>query len=163
MEAVAALGIAGNVVQFIDFATKLCATSGEIYRHTNGASATNAQAEMLLKSFVETIDRVTSDLESYFSSLEAASGQAQLQENVGVTDIIKDCQMIARDLSQRFNKLKTNEKPDRWKSFMAGVKCIWRKDELEELSNRLKKNREELQWRITLSVRQVITRILQLH
>jgi hypothetical protein len=153
MEAVAALGIAGNVVQFLDFATKLCVTSVEIYQHTNGASASNAHAETLLKSFVETIDEIAADLGKYFTSLNAAFPQAQQQGDTQICSIIKDCQEIASDLLQRFDKLKTSGKPGKWKSFVAGVKWIWRKNELKELQSRLKDIREILEWRILLSLR----------
>ena len=153
MEAVAALGIAGNVVQFLDFATKLCLTSVEIYQHNNGASAANDHAETLLKSFVETIDEISRDLGKYFMSLGAASTQAQEQGDSQICLIITDCQKIANDLLQRFNKLKTSGTPGKWKSFLAGIKCIWRKNELEDLHSRLKRNRKELEWRIMLSLR----------
>jgi hypothetical protein len=153
MEAVAALGVAGNVVQFLDFATKLCVTSVEIYQRTSGASAANSQAETLLKSFVDTIDEISSDLAKYFTSLNAASTQAQQQGDTQICNIIADCQQVASDLTRRFDKLKTSGKPGKWKSFVAGVKCIWREKELEELHSRLKRNREELEWRIMLSLR----------
>jgi hypothetical protein len=39
------------------------------------------------------------------------------------------------------------------------VKCVWNKNELEELHKRLKKNRDELEWRIMLSLRRVFTSI----
>lgn len=153
MEAVVALGVAGNTVQFLDFATKLCVTSIEIYRDANGASTTNAQSENLLKSFIETIDEVSFDLGKYFHALDAASAQASNQGDVQVRLVIEDCQAIAQDLSLRFNKLKASGKRGKWKSFVTGLKCLWGKNELEELQKRLRKNQDELEWRIMLSLR----------
>jgi uncharacterized protein YdiU (UPF0061 family) len=159
MEAVVALGVAGNTVQFLDFATKLCVTSIEIYRNTTGASTTNGQAETLLKSFIDTIDEVSNDLEQYFQALSTASTQASNQDDIQVQLVITDCQAIAQDLLQRFEKLKRTGRPGKWKSFITGVKCVWNKNELEELHKRLKKNRDELEWRIMLSLRRVFTSI----
>jgi hypothetical protein len=152
MEAVVALGVAGNTVQFLDFASKLCATSIEIYRDADGATSTNTHSELLLKSFIDTIDEVSRDLAKYFHALDAASSQAHNQGDVQIGLIIKDCQAIAKDLSLRFGKLKASGRPGKWKSFVTGLKCVWRKNELEELQKRLKKNREELEWRIMLSL-----------
>jgi capsule polysaccharide export protein KpsE/RkpR len=153
MEAVVALGVAGNKVQFLDFATKLCVTSIEIYRDASGASTTNAQSEILLKSFIDTIEDVSNDLGKYFNALNAASAQANVQGDVQIRLVIADCQAIAQDLSQRFEKLKASGKPGKWKSFVAGLKCVWGKNELDELQKRLKKNRDDLEWRIMLSLR----------
>lgn len=147
------LGIAGNAVQFLDFATKLCVTSIEIYRGADGASASNAQAEMLLKSFVETIDEVSSNLGQYCVALSAASKQASGRGEAQTSSIISDCQAIADELVRRFDKLKSSGTPGKWKSFVSGLKCMWKKQELEELQRRLKQNRDELEWRILLSLR----------
>ena len=153
MEVVAALGVAGNTVQFLDFATKLCATSIEIYREANGTSVANSQTETFLRSFIETLDEVLTDLGRYFSALGATATHAQVQGDDQITLIITDCQSIAKDLSSRLDKLKASGKPGKWKSFKSGMKCFWGKDELEELQTRLKKNRDELEWRIMLSLR----------
>lgn len=153
MEALAALGLAGNTVQFLDFATKLCSTSVEIYRGVDGSSASNTQAEGLLKGFIETIDEVASDLGQYRTALSAASKQAAGKGELQIASIIVDCQTIADDLLRRFEKLKSDGKPGKWKSFVTGVKCLWKKHELEELQKRLRANREELEWRILLSLR----------
>ncbi|KAF2025695.1 hypothetical protein EK21DRAFT_116550 [Setomelanomma holmii] len=154
MEAVAALGIAGNTVQFLDFASKLCVTSFEIYRNADGASASNSQAKLLLQSFVDTIDQVSNDLSQYFNALGAASTKALQQNDAQTALIISDCQSIAKDLSSRYEKLKASSKPGKWKSFAIGLKCVWKKNELEELQKRLKKLRDELEWRIMISLRE---------
>lgn len=156
MEALAALGVAGNTVQFLDFATRLCVTSINIYQGVNGTSASNAQAEALLKSFIETIDEVSSNLGQYCVALGAASEQASGRGEARISSIITDCQAIAEDLLRRFDKLKSSGKPGIWKSFVAGVKCTWRKHELEDLEDRLRKNRSELEWCILLSLRYFI-------
>lgn len=153
MEALAALGVAGNTVQFLDFATKLCVTSIEIYRGADGASASNAQAEGLLKRFIETIDEVSSNLGKYCVALSVASKQASGRGEAQISSIISDCQAIAKDLLGRFDKLKSSGKPGKWKSFVSGVKYMWKKQELEVLQGRLKQNRDELEWRILLSLR----------
>lgn len=155
MEAVVALGIAGNSVQFLDFASKLCATSIEIYRAADGASASNAQAEALLKSFIDSTDEVTLDLGQYMVALQTTTQKASGKSDAQIASIILDCQAIATDLSQRFEKLRSSGKPGKWKSFVGGVKCMWKKNELEELQEKLKRHRAELEWRILLSLRRV--------
>ena len=155
MEAVAALGVAGNTVQFLDFATKLCVTSIEIYRGAEGASASNAQAEKLLKSFIGSIDEVSSNIGEYcvvLSSTLQTSGRGETR----ISSTISDCRSIADDLLRRFNRLKSSGKPGKWQSFISGVKCMWKMQELEDLQSRLKENRDELEWCILLSLRYLL-------
>jgi hypothetical protein len=69
MEATAALGVAANFLQFLDFSQKLCSTSLEIHRAANGATNANAESEILLRDFIATIGTLTSDLKQYRSAL----------------------------------------------------------------------------------------------
>ncbi|KAL2440891.1 hypothetical protein ABEF95_008482 [Exophiala dermatitidis] len=154
MEALAAFGVAANVVQFLDFATKLCVTSVEIYRGVHGASASNAQAEVLLKSFIATIDEVSSDLGQYSVALSTSSKEASRRGEAQIGAIVLDCQSVAEDLLQRYQKLKSGGSPGKWRSFVSGVKCMWKHQELEALQRRLKQNRDELEWRVLLSLRE---------
>jgi hypothetical protein len=153
MEAVVALGVAGNVLQFLDFASKLCSTSLEIYRTADGASTSNAQTEALLKDFMESMDEVSSDLVQYRSALFVTSKQALAAGPSQIGLIISDCQAISDELVARFEKLKSGGKPGRWKSFVTAVKCMWEKKELDELQYRLQQHRAELEWRILISLR----------
>ena len=47
LEALAAVGLAGNIVQFIDFSTNLLAEAREIHQSTTGSSATNVELETI--------------------------------------------------------------------------------------------------------------------
>jgi hypothetical protein len=153
MEAIVALGIAGNAVQFLDFATKLCATSTEIYRDASGVSAANKQSQTLVRNFIDKIDEISKDVGLYFDALRTASGQSSAQADPQISLIIQDCQAIAKDISRRLAKLKASGTHGRWKSFLKGLECMWRKNELAELEGRLKRNRSELEWRTLLSMR----------
>lgn len=157
MEAIVAVGVAGNVLQFLDFASKLCSTSLEIYRTANGTPTSNAQTEALLKGFIESMDGVSSDLAQYRTALSVTSKQAFIPGQNELGTIISDCQNLANDLMTRFEKLKASGRPGRWKSFVAGVKCMWKKKELDELQLRLQQHRKELEWRMLISLRFIIS------
>jgi hypothetical protein len=151
MEAVAAVGIAGNAVQFLDFSQKLYSTSLEIYRTTNGASTQNAQSEVLLRDFIESIDTVSSDLEQYRSALDLTSPLASGAG--GVQDIVEDCRGLAGELLGRFEKLRAHGQVGPWKSLVKSVKCMWKEKELQDLQTRLGRYRHQLEWRVLISLR----------
>jgi hypothetical protein len=49
-ETLAAVGLVSNIVQFVDFGTKLLATSRALYRSTEGAMQENVDLEMITAS-----------------------------------------------------------------------------------------------------------------
>lgn len=151
MEAITALGVAGNVLQFIDFGQKLVSTSFEIYNAANGASARNQESESLLKSFIESIDTVSTDLVQYDARL--ALTFEQTSSSPGLQQIVNDCRDIATDLLARFDKLKLQRNPGRWKSMLRAVKCMWKEYELQDLQARLGRYHSELEWRVLVSLR----------
>jgi hypothetical protein len=153
MEAAVALGVAGNVLQCLDFASKLCSASLEIQRTADGASTSDAQTEALLKDFIGSMDEVSSDLVQYRSALLVTLKQALAAGQSRIGSIISDCQVLTDELVARFEKLKWGGNPGRWKSFVTGMKCMWKKKELDELQYRLQQYRAELEWRILNSFR----------
>jgi hypothetical protein len=153
MEAVVALGVAGNVLQFLDFGQKLYSTSLEIHRAATGASTANAESETLLRDFIESIDTVSSDLKQYRSALDATSPQVSGAGTSALHDVVENCKVLAVELLDRFEKLRGEGNRGRWKSFMTGVTCMWKEKELQDLQGRLGRYRSQLEWRVLISLR----------
>lgn len=55
MEATVALGIAGNIVQFIDFSQKFCRAVFQIYHSATGATKHNDVVETLIDNFTSSL------------------------------------------------------------------------------------------------------------
>ncbi|KAK0705521.1 hypothetical protein B0H67DRAFT_649843 [Lasiosphaeris hirsuta] len=72
MEATVALGLAGNITQFLDFGLKLCKTVSEIYRSGTGITKYNAETEALTKNFAFGLDNLSGDLTKYYAYLATA-------------------------------------------------------------------------------------------
>jgi hypothetical protein len=151
MEAMAALGAAGNVIQFLDFGQKLISTSAQIYAAGSGVSVANKESETLLKDFIDSIDTVFENLLEYNTRMGEKLPHAAVQN--GLQDIIDDCKNLAAELLVRFEKLKLERKPGRWKSTARAVKCMWQSSELVELQTRLSRYQSQFEWRILLSLR----------
>jgi hypothetical protein len=151
MEATAALGVAANVLQFLDFGQKLYSTSLEIHRAANGATNANAESETLLRDFIATIDTLTRDLKQYRLTLTVIS--PQVAQAGSLQDVVEKCRALANDLLGRFQKLRPEGKRSRWKSWVKGVECMWRGRELQDLQSRLARYRSELEWHVLISLR----------
>ncbi|KAM0550334.1 hypothetical protein ACHAPJ_009005 [Fusarium lateritium] len=103
METLAALLVAGAVIQFIDFGSKLLSSSRQLYRSTDGVTT-------------ETLDMklVTTDLSTLLQGLKQKLPQYRpmtkekntSEDDAATDDLCKRCVEIAEELLLRVNKLK---------------------------------------------------------
>ena len=116
-EAIVAFGLATNVIQFIDFTTKLCSRIRE-YASSSG----------LPKRLAAQSDRL-SDLVSILQSVNGSSGQRVLN---GQT--LARCQTQAQELSDFIDELKSDGQRQSWaKNAKKAFKSLNRSDQIEEL------------------------------
>jgi hypothetical protein len=150
MEALAAVGVAGNVLQFLDFGQKLVTTCTEIYLSTSGSLKANDDSEMLLREFAESIDNLSSDLSRY---QDALNDTVQQVGGSPMKVTVDGCRSLAQDLIKRFERLRGEGNLGRWKSLVKGVKCMWKAKELQELQKRLTQHRSQLEWHVLIALR----------
>ena len=116
-EAIVAFGLASNVVQFIDFTTKLCS---RIREYASGSD--------LPKSFAARSDRL-SDLLTILQSANESSGQGILSGQM-----LARCQTQAQELSDFIDDLKSDGQRQSWaKNAKKAFKSLNRSDQIEEL------------------------------
>lgn len=150
MEPLTALGLAGNVVQFIDFGCKLIAKARDVHRDGSVVE----HDDMLV---------VNDDLRRYTTKLRDTmrpTGTLQLalsEDDTSFLDICDGCLRVARDLEQALNKLRLPDKPSKWKSFRQALKSVWGKERLAEMKNRLDLYSEQLDRRMLASIGYGIT------
>jgi hypothetical protein len=87
MDPITALGVAGIVVQFIDFDGKLCSTFMDVYQ--SGTTKANLETEMLVQTFIDSIDTVSTNLVEYRNALSKKSGDGLEQDSV--QKIVAEC------------------------------------------------------------------------
>lgn len=150
MEAAAALGIAGNVVQFLDFSQKLSKTILEIWKSTKGIAKSSEHTEIAAQTFLESLDCVSNDLCEYRGFLSQ-----QNNGNGPIQSVIDGCRELADDLINHIDKLRVTGQPRKWKSIAAAMKTLWQEQELLVLEGKLSKLRNELETRVLFSLRYV--------
>jgi hypothetical protein len=60
LDPLTALSVAGNIVQFIDFSTKLIAKGHELYNSVDGATVGNAELEVIARDLQDLNGRLQS-------------------------------------------------------------------------------------------------------
>jgi hypothetical protein len=139
MEALAIIGLVGNIVQFVDFSGKLISKSTELYRSSEGALAENIDIEMATNHLVL--------LNSKLKDAAAATGDSALE------NLCKSCNTAAEKLLAALAKVKVNGQQQKWKSMRKALRSVWSKEEIGELERRLSKFREELNLHIVVDLR----------
>jgi len=153
MDPLSALSVAGTIIQFVDFGSKLLSGSVELYRSFSGSLEIHQQLELVtsnLKSVAIKIRRVSS-----FTGGEAGrplSEEDQRQES-SVHAICDEAARIADELLSKLASLKVKSEKNRvWESLKAMIKAAWSKEEIEALSKRLSHLRDALNTRTMLSL-----------
>jgi hypothetical protein len=159
MEATAALGIAGNIVQFIDFSQKLCKTFSQIYQSATGATKHNNDTEVLINSFASSLDALSADLSKYYANLSTdVPADASSNDQVGdqMRCLVKNCREVAVELQRRLDSVKMRgQQAGKRKAILVAVKAMWKENEFQDVEQTLIRFRKELQWTVVVSLRSV--------
>jgi hypothetical protein len=143
LEALAAIGLASNIVQFFDFLCKLFAEIGEIRSSATGISENNADLETIASELKRMIARLT--------SATIPSGSATGQQ---LKDLAGKIASVADDLLGAITEFKANKPRGKWKSFVHAVQQKLSKGQkVEKMASRLSKLQEQLNTQLLLLVR----------
>jgi len=141
MEALAAVGLASSVVQFVDFATKIISKGYQYQRSVDGVLDENVE----LQAIADCLDQLSKGLVTSKEKTSPSSRRKKnSKENEALKAIAMECQKIANDLSTAVDRLKMSGKRTKWKSFRQALKSQWKKEEIEATLRRLRLAREDL-------------------
>ena len=136
MEALAALALAGNVLQFVQFVSVLVSTVSEVHDSASGASERTIE----LENIYERLSAFTSSLQIQEST--GVSAFTQTTENLAhiraVSDLAKDCKGLCDQLLETIRDLKVEGgRWRRFRSFKAALKSAWESEKIDALEARL--------------------------
>jgi hypothetical protein len=139
MEALTIIGLVGNIVQFVDFSSKLISTSTQLYGSAEGALAENVD-----------IEAVTNDLVLLSNSLKDTASNPC---DEALKSLSESCHTVAEQLLVALDKVKAKGKHQRLESIRKAVRSVWNKQHIEGLERRLARFREELNLRVVVDLR----------
>ena len=142
MEALAAIGLVGNIVQFVDFSGKLISKSAQLYYSYDGALQENIDIENAAKHLLLLNKKLKDDA--------VTVGDGALQT------LCLSCREAAINLLEALDKVKVKDKQQKWESIRKALRSIWSKEEVKALEQRLAKIKDDLNLRVVVGLRQVI-------
>ncbi|KAH0563496.1 hypothetical protein GP486_001931 [Trichoglossum hirsutum] len=141
MEVFAAIGLAGNIIQFVDFGGKLISKMAEIQKSGTGALAENID-----------IETATNDLALLSTKLHDSANSAG---DTALWELCQSCDAIATELLTVLDTVKVHGGPNKLKSFRKALRSVWSKKDITLLEQRLAQFRDELNLHVTVDLRSV--------
>jgi hypothetical protein len=142
MDPLTALSLAGNIIQFVEFGTRLLSTTKELYRSSKGTLNINDELQL-----------VTTDFSTLITILKNSSA-SQGDGSSNFDKICDEALAVATEIITKLEDLKLDEgKFKLWRSLQRAVKEIWSERELKGLVDRLNKLRKALDATVLFSLR----------
>ena len=144
LESMAALGLASNIIQFVDFGCRLFSKSRELYQSTEDSVAEHIE-----------LDNIASFLSRISQTLTVSNpspGHAPREESQ-VESLASTCKKIADELSHALDQLKAKgPKRKKWQCFRITLKRIWKSEQIDAMARRL----DSCSSALTLSLVQIL-------
>ncbi|KAJ9160716.1 hypothetical protein NKR19_g3020 [Coniochaeta hoffmannii] len=146
MDPVTALGLAGNIVQFIDFTCNLLSKANDI--HKDGFLVEYADMQLVNDDLREHVEGLRTRLQP----LDTAEPMVCDNEKA-FRKLCGKCLKVAAELEQALKLLQIHGKKTKWKSFRQALKSVWGKQHLTELKGRLDLYSDQLDRRLLADLR----------
>ncbi|KAI1324667.1 hypothetical protein F5Y16DRAFT_402233 [Xylariaceae sp. FL0255] len=130
MDPLTAVGLAGNIFQFISFVGDLLNNTRKLYASATGTSSANDH----FQDICGTLIKFNEDLR------QPPSGADQLSKyGKALAQCAAACKQECEDLLRIMNKLRTiaTTGPRYWNSFRAALTEVWKHDDIEDLRSRI--------------------------
>lgn len=148
VSAIAALGLAANVGQLVDYALRIVSKSRELRKSLDGTLPENHHTAVITESLYS----ASCTLSSYLDNCKAADQVLSLEDE-RLKEISRACGAIASSLLDELERLRlASDKHTKWNSFRQALKAVWGKGKLDILANTLEMYRNELKTILQISI-----------
>ncbi|PGH12448.1 hypothetical protein AJ79_04284 [Helicocarpus griseus UAMH5409] len=134
MDPLGALGLAANVVQFVEFGMNVIESVGEIRNSVSGTTAHNASLEIAASTLKEWSSRLATP---HVSSV-------QTEDEKAIYLLACECHKISQDLLEFVSKIKPKNKKSKIDVFFSAIHDKWHENAKTELRERLEICRSQL-------------------
>jgi hypothetical protein len=132
LDPLSALSVAGTIVQFVEFGSKLLSQGRELYKlRSKGQLMVDAELGLVTNDLCAIIKRFRGSL-----ALGTSDGRESDDPGAEFDKICDTAASIAEKLLAKLEKMKVNRPKDsNWKTLCQILKIMWSRDEIDDLSN----------------------------
>jgi len=153
MDPLTAFSLAGTIIQFVDFGSRLFSEGRALYESTTGALTANEELELVLIDLRAIIAKLKKS--PGHSAPDCHSVKTSSADSRKTFEAICDGTLeVAEDLAARLDLLKVkNSKHRAWESLRKVLKNAWSKSEIEDLKKRLASLKSALDTGLMMTIR----------
>lgn len=143
LEALVAVGLAGNIVQFTHFAQQFLSGTRKLYSSTSGATAENLELELIAQTLrqlaeSEVLREHAVDAQQGNSVRPSTGRPADPgRDDEDWTKLIHQCKELAVDLLKLLKSFKVESDHKRWETVRQSIRIAWKKGDIESMQQRL--------------------------
>ncbi|KAI4086823.1 MAG: hypothetical protein LQ344_007260 [Seirophora lacunosa] len=141
MESLAILGLAGNILQFLDFSGKIISGTLELYQSANGATSSNLVLENTSKDLVQLCAAMLPDLTS-------RSALTRSDSETALITLSESCRTLGQELLTVLEDLKVKGRRKRWQSARQALRSAWKARDVQRLESQLASYRSQIAARL---------------
>ncbi|GFN19674.1 uncharacterized protein AtWU_09479 [Aspergillus tubingensis] len=127
MDPLTAVGLASNIISFVDFTTQVISRCEELYRSASGATAENLELEDLATN----IRRLAEETQS-------------TKEDEILKSLSSQCISVSDELIALLNSVKVKSDRRGWASIHQALKSVWKQSDIDDLQQRLNQIQAQL-------------------
>ncbi|KAF5012504.1 hypothetical protein FDECE_1457 [Fusarium decemcellulare] len=154
METLAGLGLAGNIVQFIDFSGKVLKKARKIYQSRDSETDESTDFKLISNHLLEALSSIQKpkpELPSSAQPTQTNAADKMLEELRG------RCCQVGSELIAVLTRLEKQGGATKWKSFKQALSAEWKSGQLEKMQERLTAVRDEILFHIALSLKSSVS------
>jgi hypothetical protein len=134
LEAFAAIGLVGNVVQFVEFSSMLFSHTRQISSSASG-----------LSDDLDDLSLITTSLQGFCTTFSNDStGSLQDKSHVPLQKLAVDCGIAAQQLLDVVEIVRSKKPGSKFSSFKACLKGVWSQNKIEQMATRINSFRTAL-------------------
>ncbi|PMD21752.1 hypothetical protein NA56DRAFT_748726 [Hyaloscypha hepaticicola] len=134
MDPLTVISLVGNIVQFVDFGSKLLSNAIELYWSPIGNLAGHHQLELVTTDLHALISKLR---QSFHPENDRSSEESEAQRKC-FEAICDEAAKVAEELATRLDKLKVKDgRLRKWHSLQHAVEAAWSRNELVDLKKQL--------------------------
>ena len=153
MDPLSAVSLAGTVVQFVDFGSKLVFKTIEIARSADGVLLENSTIATATKDLSQLTGKLKSDVQVAGDAAQKAGDNREIEKCKALAELCQSCIPVAQELQSALDKLAVKGDKTKWKSFRKVLKSVMSKSDVKELEHRLAMLRGELNLHLSVDMK----------
>jgi hypothetical protein len=145
MDPFTALGVASNVIQIVEFSSRLISRTREIYHSRDG----QLQDHVILDDAATNLSALVTELRS----IEVPKPKEQTAADRQLIQLRQDCRTIARELHDQLERVRAQGGHQKWQSVYQAIKSVYSENRIAAIQSRLDNIRKQLDTVLLVTLR----------